>query len=51
MDPTMTEEEVADFMSDIVEPSTSRPMKISALDNPCCERYSYWGRTYEELPE
>ena len=51
MDPTMTEEEVADFMSDIVEPSTSRPMKISAQDNPCWERYSNWGRTYEELPE
>ena len=29
MDPTMTEEEVSEFMSDAVEPSTDRPMKIS----------------------
>ena len=51
MDPTMTEEEVSEFMSDAVEPSTDRPMKISSPDNPCWERYSNWGRTYEELPE
>jgi len=51
MDPTMTEEEIAEFMSDNVEPSTTRPMKISSNDLPCWERYSNWGRTYEELPE
>ena len=49
MDPTMTEEEVAEFMSDAVEPSTSRPNKLSSQDNPCWERYSNWGGTYEEL--
>lgn len=51
MDPTMTEEEIAEFMSDNVEPSTSRPCKLSSQDNPCWERYSNWGRTYEELED
>ena len=51
MDPTMTEEEIAEFMSDNVEPSTSRPCKLSGQDNPCWERYSNWGRTYEELED
>lgn len=51
MDPTMTEEEIAEFMSDAVEPSVDRPMKISSQEMPCWERYSNWGRTYEELPE
>lgn len=49
MDPTMTEEEIAEFMSDNVEPATGRPCKISTQENPCWERYSNWGRTYEEL--
>ena len=51
MDPTMTEEEIAEFMSDNVEPSTSRPCKLSSSENPCWERYSNWGRTYEELDD
>jgi hypothetical protein len=51
MDPTMTEEEIAEFMSDNVEPSTTRPCKLSPSDNPCWERYSNWGRTYEELDD
>lgn len=51
MDPTMTEEEIAEFMSDNVEPSTSRPCKLSSQDSPCWERYSNWGRTYEELED
>ena len=51
LDPTMTEEEIAEFMGDGVEPSTNRPMKVSSQELPCWERYSNWGRTYEELPE
>lgn len=48
MDPTMTEEEVADFMSDDQEPATTRPCKLSSLETPCWERYSNWGRSYDE---
>jgi hypothetical protein len=48
MDPTMTEEEVSDFMSDEQEPSTTRPTKLSTEEVPCWERYSNWGRTYDE---
>jgi hypothetical protein len=48
MDPSMTEEEVADFMSDDQEPATTRPCKISPADTPCWERYSNWGRTYDD---
>ena len=48
MDPTMTEEEVADFMSDEQEPSVNRPCKLSSQETPCWERYSNWGRTYDE---
>ena len=49
MDPTMTEEEIAEFMSDAVEPGVGRPCKLSSKEQPCWERYSNWGRTYEEL--
>ena len=51
MDPTMTEEEIADFMSDNVEPNVNRPCKLSSSETPCWERYSNWGRTYEELED
>ena len=49
MDPTMTEEEVAEFMSDAAEPSVNRPCKLSSQDQPCWERYSNWGGAYDEL--
>jgi len=48
MDPTMTEEEIAEFMSDDQEPGTTRPCKLSSQDLPCWERYSNWGRSYDE---
>ena len=49
MDPTMTEEEVAEFMSDAQEPSVNRPCKLSSQEQPCWERYSNWGGAYDEL--
>lgn len=49
MDPTMTEEEIAEFMSDAAEPSVNRPCKLSTPDVPCWERYSNWGGAYDEL--
>tara|TARA_B100000287_G_scaffold207855_1_gene196130 strand:+ start:1247 stop:1771 length:525 start_codon:yes stop_codon:yes gene_type:complete len=48
MDPTMDEDEVAEFMSDAAEPNTNRPMKLSSQEVPCWERYSNWGGTYTE---
>lgn len=48
MDPTMTEEEIELFMADNAEPGTQRPCKLSQKELPCWERYSNWGRTYEE---
>jgi hypothetical protein len=50
MDPSMTEEEIQEFMSDMVEPSTTRPAKLCSQDNPCWERYSNWGGSYVEAP-
>ena len=48
MDPTMDEDEVAEFMSDAAEPATTRPMKLSSETVPCWERYSNWGGSYTE---
>ena len=49
MDPSMTEDEVAEFMSDAAEPNVNRPAKLSTHEQPCWERYSNWGGAYDEL--
>ena len=49
MDPSMTEDEVAEFMSDAAEPNVNRPAKLSSHEQPCWERYSNWGGAYDEL--
>jgi|TARA_B100001996_G_scaffold222455_1_gene171057 hypothetical protein len=49
MDPTMTDDEIADFMGDAAEPATTRPAKRATIDAPIWERFSGWGRTYDEL--
>jgi len=49
MDPSMTEDEIEEFMSDAAEPSVNRPAKLSTPEQPCWERYSNWGGAYDEL--
>ena len=45
----MTDDEIADFMGDAAEPATTRPAKRATIDAPIWERFSGWGRTYDEL--
>lgn len=49
MDPSMTEDEIEEFMSDAAEPNVNRPAKLSSHEQPCWERYSNWGGAYDEL--
>ena len=49
MDPSMTEDEIEEFMSDAAEPNVNRPAKLSTPEQPCWERYSNWGGAYDEL--
>ena len=49
MDPSMTEDEIEEFMADAAEPNVNRPAKLSTHEQPCWERYSNWGGAYDEL--